>query len=331
MTQQPEETSLIQKYLAPLAGPAGLKLKDDAACLTPKPGTDLVLTADTIVADVHFIASDSPFDIAIKAITVNLSDLVAKGAQPVGYLVALSFPQKPDENWMAQFAAGLNIQINGKLLGGDMTVSKGGPLTITVTAVGEVPSGKMIRRSGARAGDKIFVGGNIGSKAIGLKCAQNAEWAIGSGLDEDELSELIEEYAAPLIAFPTELAHLVGVFASAGLDVSDGLVIDLQRLCTASELSAEVNLSDIPMHQSVRQLIGDDTAKLIDVITGGDDYIPLFTVAEERLEAFRKDPTSQYCTMIGQMMSGDKSVAFRQKDGNVLSLDGRSGYDHFSN
>ena len=182
---QPEETGLIRKYLAPLAGPSGLGLRDDTACLSPRIGHDLILTVDTIVEGIHFLKSDSAFDIAVKSITVNLSDLVAKGAEPVGYLVALSLPAKPEEHWMAEFSAGLAGQIYGLLMGGDLTVSKGGPLTISVTAIGEVPTGKMVRRDGASIGDDIYVCGPIGTKAAGLKCATDPLWAGACGLDGD--------------------------------------------------------------------------------------------------------------------------------------------------
>lgn len=326
----PEETNFIQKYLAPLAGEAGLGLKDDAASFTPRSGMDLVLTADTIVQGTHFLASDNAFDIAVKAITVNLSDLVAKGAKPVGYLFSLSFPQKPDEAWFGEFAAGLATQIKGQLLGGDITVSHGGPLTISVTAIGEVPTGKMVRRNGAQTDDHIFVGGAIGTKTVGLKCALNPEWAEQTGLTVEDRDELIEEYAAPILPHWAELSAVIQQFASASMDVSDGLAIDLIRLCEASGVGALVEVKLTPFHPIIKQLIENGALTLAEAITGGDDYVPLFTVPDERLAPFLEAAKNLPTTRIGNVMPKEKSVTFLNRDHSSLSLGGRLGYDHFS-
>ncbi len=330
MAIQPEETSLIRKYLAPLAGPSGLGLKDDAACLTPRPGHDMVLTVDTIVEGVHFLKSDSPFDIAVKAITVNVSDLVAKGAYPVGYLVALSLPAKPEEHWLGEFAAGLAGQVSGLLMGGDMTVSRGGPLTISVTAIGEVPTGRMVRRDGASIGNDVYVCGTIGTKAAGLKCALDPQWASASGLTDDEIAELVEEYTAPLTVNAFEYIALIRAHASASLDVSDGLVIDLGRLCDASEVGAQIDAAAIPLHPSVEKLIGTKQFSLLDAITGGDDYLPLFTASPKAATAIDAFEGSTGCYRIGKVVDFQKGVTFCDVNGNTLSLEGRSGYDHFS-
>ncbi len=194
----PAETSLIQTYLAPLAGPEGLSLRDDAACLNPRENHDLVMTMDTLVGGRHFLPDDDPFDVAIKAVTVNRSDLVAKGASPVGYLLALSLPQKPEHDWMMRFATGLGEQIEGLLLGGD-TTKIDGPLTITITAIGEVPAGRMVKRSGASQGDVLFLTGEIGTSAIGLKCIVEPEWANSTGLRKEQLRQLATRYRAPQI------------------------------------------------------------------------------------------------------------------------------------
>ncbi len=331
MAKAPEETNLIQKYLAPLAGDAGLHLQDDAANLAPKPDKDLVLTCDTIVAGVHFLDSDNPFDIAVKAITVNLSDLVAKGAKPVGYLLALTFPGKPSEEWFDQFSSGLATQIKGELLGGDITVSKGGPLTITVTAIGEVPSGKMVKRIGAQIGDHVFVGGAIGTKAAGLKCALEPDWAERSKLTEDEIAELVEEYAAPILPNSDELAELIQSYASASLDISDGLVIDLNRLCSASKVGAEIEIASVPIDPVVTKLIEANMFSVVDAIAGGDDYIPLFTVSEKHMSAFMEAAKHLPFFAIGKITNEQKAVTFNNNDGSELLLDGRSGYDHFHN
>jgi thiamine-monophosphate kinase len=329
MAKQPDETSLIQKYLAPIAGPAGLGLADDAACMTPNPGMDLVITTDTIVEGVHFLTEDSAHQIAIKAITVNLSDLVAKGAKPTGFLVALSLPEKPGEDWISDFALGLSEQANGKLIGGDITLSKGGPLTISVTAIGEVPSGRMVRRNGARVGDEVYVSGQIGTSAMGLKCTLDPEWAKAAGLSAHESSQLISSYKAPKVP-GDQVWPIVQKFASASLDVSDGLAIDLERLCAASNVGAVIEVDAIPMHKLVRRMIEVGQITMVDVITGGDDYVALFTVPSAT-SVDHKEELNKFCHHIGKIVSTEKGVTFSLGSGQTLSLGDRKGYDHFSN
>src|SRR6201996_4060674 len=171
MTDRPGEDDLIARYFAPLAGPAGLGLKDDAALLTPPSDRDLVLTTDALVAGVHFPADDPPGTIARKALRVNLSDLAAKGARPLGFLLTLALPSDWRDEWLAAFAGGLCADVLAfkcPLIGGD-TVATPGPLTLSVTAVGAVAQGRMPRRTGVRPGDRLYVTGTIGDAAIGLK------------------------------------------------------------------------------------------------------------------------------------------------------------------
>ena len=328
MVKLPEETGLIQKYLAPLAGPDGLGLADDAACLSPTPGMDLVITTDTIVENVHFLSADPPFDIAIKAVTVNLSDLVAKGATPVGYQVALTFPQKPDEVWMVEFARGLGEQIAGRLLGGDITVSRGGPLTISVTAIGEVPVGKMVRRNGARVGDDIYVCGPVGTKAAGLKCALDLSWAKQAGLGAVEIRDLVSQYTAPMVVFADLYAATVRDHASAALDISDGLAIDLERLCAASNVGAQIRVDEIPLHPLVRDLVDRQAFSMAEAVTGGDDYVALFTAPPDAAPQIRETVLAKF-HRIGKVVEAAKGVTFLNADGSALSLGGRKGYDHF--
>src|SRR5579863_5755812 len=159
MTDRPGEDDLIARYFAPLAGPAGLGLKDDVALLTPPSGRDLVLTTDALVAGVHFFADDPPGAIARKALRVNLSDLAAKGARPLGFLLSLALPRDWIEDWLAGFAAGLGADASAygcPLIGGD-TVATPGPLTLSITALGAVPEGRMPRRAGVKPGDRLYV------------------------------------------------------------------------------------------------------------------------------------------------------------------------------
>src|SRR6202789_2342255 len=170
----PAEFALIAKYFRPLAGPGSLDLRDDAALLTPPPGRDLVLTADAMVGGVHFLADDPPDLVGRKLLRVNLSDLAAKGATPLGYLMTVSAPRATQDAWFAGFAAGLaadQAEFAVSLLGGD-TTSTPGPISLSLTIIGHVAPGQMVHRTGAQAGDGIWVTGTIGDGALGLAGAQ---------------------------------------------------------------------------------------------------------------------------------------------------------------
>jgi len=172
MSSRLGEADLIARYFAPLAGPEGLELRDDAALMSPRPGEDLVLTTDALVAGVHFLTDDPPGAIARKALRVNLSDLAAKGARPLGFLLTLALPPDWRDDWLAAFAEGLGADVAAfacPLLGGD-TVKTPGPLTLSVTAMGSVARGRMPRRTGVTPGDRIYVTGTIGD-ATALACA----------------------------------------------------------------------------------------------------------------------------------------------------------------
>src|SRR5271157_4017004 len=170
----PAEFALIARHFRPLAGPGALDLTDDAALLVPPAGRDLVLTVDAMVAGVHFLPGDPPDLVGRKLLRVNLSDLAAKGATPLGYLMTVSAPRTTPEAWFADFATGLaqdQVEFAVTLLGGD-TTSTPGPISLSLTAVGHVAPGCMLRRTGARAGDDIWVTGTIGDAALGLAVAQ---------------------------------------------------------------------------------------------------------------------------------------------------------------
>ena len=192
------EADLIARYFAPLAGPAGLGLRDDAALMRSAPGEDLVLTTDALVAGVHFFADDPPGAIARKALRVNLSDLAAKGARPLGFLLTLALPSGWREDWLAAFAEGLAADVFAfkcPLIGGD-TVATPGPLTLSVTAIGSVAQGRMPRRTGVKPGDRLYVTGTIGDAAIGLKIRQGR----GPDLPQADKAFLLERYLTPAAA-----------------------------------------------------------------------------------------------------------------------------------
>ncbi len=271
----PAEFSLIARHFRPLAGPGALDLTDDAAVLTPPPGRQLVLTADAMVAGVHFLPDDPPDLVGRKLLRVNLSDLAAKGAEPLGYLMTVSTPRDTPEAWFAGFAAGLaqdQAAYGVTLLGGD-TTSTPGPISLSLTIIGHVAPDTAVHRFGAQAGDEIWVTGTIGDGALGL--------AVAQGRLVDPTGFLLDRYRLPQ---PRVGFALAGI-ASAGMDVSDGLVQDLGHICRASGLSADVFAGKVPLSDAARAA-GPDW--LVTCLTGGDDYELLLAVPPARSDTLRR-------------------------------------------
>src|SRR5271167_4984187 len=250
---RPGEDELIANYFAPLAGPAGLELKDDVARLAPPPGQDIVLTTDALVAGVHFFADDPPGAIARKALRVNLSDLAAKGAAPLGFLLSLALPAGWTADWLEDFARGLGEDARAwdcPLLGGD-TVKTPGPLTLSITALGSAAIGRMAARTGVRPGDRLYVSGTIGDAALGLRLR------LGQGplLSEAHRLHLLDRYLLPRPRLALEPAM---VFAHGGMDVSDGLIGDLVKMLRASGVSAGIDLARLPLSDAANAAISAD-------------------------------------------------------------------------
>lgn len=268
MTTAISEFGLIAKHFAPLAiHPGALSLEDDACLLKQEAGCETVVTTDALTAGVHFLADDPPNLIASKALRVNLSDLAAKGAEPVGYLLALALPQSTDDAWLAEFARGLGEDQRAfgvSLLGGDTTATPG-PLTIAITALGTVPTGAMIRRSGARAGDDVFVSGTIGDAGAGLTLLQEGKASN---------AYLVGRYRQPTPRLGLGRA-LRGV-ATASLDVSDGLLADLGHIAAVSGVRIVVAADAVPRSEALR---GFDPDGVVRAVTAGDDYEIAFTTA----------------------------------------------------
>ncbi|WP_439498827.1 thiamine-phosphate kinase [Bosea sp. (in: a-proteobacteria)] len=284
-SQRPGEFELIARYFAPIAGPGGLGLRDDAGLLRPARGYELVVTTDALVAGVHFLPDDPPASIARKALAVNLSDLAAKGAKPDGFVLTLVLPKDWTPDWLADFAGGLaqEAQAGGcPLIGGD-TVSTSGPLTLSITAFGSVPAGRMVRRSGAKSGDLVLVSGTIGDGALGLKvhAPGRPDWVAGLG--EAARAHLTERYLHPRPRLV--LAEALQLHASAAMDVSDGLVGDLAKLLSASGVGAEIDLDTVPLSDAARAAIMADPALAELAWTGGDDYEILCTASEREYPA----------------------------------------------
>lgn len=278
--QRPGEFELIARYFVPLAGAGGLGLVDDAGLLRPARGYEVVVTADALVAGIHFFADDPPASIGRKALAVNLSDLAAKGAKPDGFVLTLALPAGWTEGWLADFAQGLGAMAaegGCPLIGGD-TVSTSGPLTISITAFGSVPAGRMVKRSGAKPGDLICVTGTIGDGALGLKVHGPGRPAWVAALSEGDRAVLADRYLHPKPRLA--IAEALQLHASAAMDISDGLIGDLGKLLSASKAGAEVALDAVPLSVAARAAIMADPALAELAWTGGDDYEILCTASE---------------------------------------------------
>lgn len=313
----PAEFALIGRHFRPLAGPGALDLGDDAALLVPPPGRELVLTVDAMIGGVHFLPDDPPDLVGRKLLRVNLSDLAAKGATPIGYLMSVAAPRDTPDAWFAAFAAGLaqdQREFGATLLGGD-TTSTPGPIALSLTALGHVAPGGMVHRAGARPGDAVWVTGTIGDAALGL--------AVAQGKLSDPGGYLLGRYRLPQ---PRVGLAIAGI-ASAGMDVSDGLVQDLGHLCRAGGLTAEIDAARLPLSDAARQA-GPNW--LPSCLTGGDDYELLLAVPPDR-EAALQTAARQAdipLTRIGHFRPGPPRVMVLGPGGKPLAL-ARGGWSHF--
>ena len=326
------EFDLIRRYLAPLAdaAPGALGLTDDAALLTPPADCELVVTADALVAGVHFLPDDPPDQVARKLLRVNLSDLAAMGARPLGYLITASCPAETQESWVASFAEGLAADqaIFGiTLLGGD-TTSTPGPLSLSLTAIGAVATGRALRRATARAGDLLFVSGTIGDAALGLRAARGGL----AGLSDDLRGHLAARYRLPQPRLALGQALAGDALATAAIDVSDGLVADVGHICETSGLAGEIVAAGVPLSEAARAAMSGATPArpgLADLLTGGDDYELAFTVAPHRADAVTdlSRKLDLPLTRIGAMTAG-QGVRVRGPDGTAIAIES-GGWTHF--
>ncbi len=291
------EFDLIARFFAPLAAPGALGLRDDAALVTPSPGCELVVTSDTVIAGVHFREDDAADLIAKKALRVNLSDLAAKGAKPIGFLHALTLNRGVTDAWLELYAQGLKQDIlayGAPLLGGDTTMSPG-PVTITITALGEVPAGAALLRSGAKPGDTVYVTGTIGDSALGLACL-----AGDLLLPRAERAALTDRYHLPRPRCAAGVA-LRGI-AGAALDISDGLVADLGHMAAASNAAIAIDRDAVPLSAVARKAVTNDPRLWEKILAGGDDYEIAFT-APDGVDAGRA-ATDVPLTAIGKVTAG---------------------------
>jgi thiamine-monophosphate kinase len=331
MARAIDEFDLIARYFAPLARdmPGAMGLLDDAAVLRPAEGCELVVSADAIVAGVHFLETSTPFEIAQRALRVNLSDIAAKGAIPLGYTLTVQLPETINEAWLADFAAGLSSdqqEFGFGLLGGDTTRTPG-PLTLSINIFGQSVVNKVIKRSGALSDDDVYVTGTIGDAFLGLALEKGD---VSARVDEDRAA-LIDRFRLPQPRVALG-AKLVG-HAGASADVSDGLIADLGHICRASELHAEIRLDDVPLSEAARRLVTDNQPLHLSLLSGGDDYEIVFTAPQ----AARADLNSLSgevgvpITRIGHMAvreTGTRPVAVIDGSGDQLEA-GNDGYRHF--
>lgn len=280
------EFELIARVFAPLAGEGTFGLADDAASLTPRAGCDLVLTKDALVSGVHFFADDPWKAVAAKALRVNLSDLAAKGARPRGYLLGLGLP----DEWSLDDIDGLGAGFKADqetygiaLLGGDTVRSRSG-LFLSVTALGEAPTGSMVRRGGARPGDAIVVTGTIGDAALGLRLRLDANLRTRLGLVTDEAAFLLDRYLLPRPR--VVLAEAIRRHAHGAMDISDGLVGDLAKMASASGVAIVLDPDKVPLSPAAAAAIRGDGTLFRVALTGGDDYEIAAAVPPDRLTSF---------------------------------------------
>lgn len=323
------EDEFVARLIRPLAGEGAFDLRDDAARLVPPRGHELVLKADAIVLGVHAFAQDPPDLIARKALRMNLSDLAGKGARPLGFLLTLSLPPDLDHAWLARFFEGLAKDCESfscPLLGGDTTRTPG-PLSVSITIVGAVRPGLMPTRLDARPGDLIAVSGTIGDAALGLLQRLEPERAAGWGLKADEREHLASRYLLPQPR--NALAGPVTRHARAAMDVSDGLVIDLERLCRASGLAARIDAEQVPLSPAAKKVLSVDPALIGTLLSGGDDYELLVTLDRDSWHGFSRecDAKGVAATLIGETLSGEPGLVSVRQSGRELALE-RSGFSH---
>ena len=316
------ESTLIERFFRDCGAHRAdvvLGVGDDAALLTMPPESDLVAATDTLVAGVHFPARTPPAAVGHRALAVNLSDFAAMGARPAWALLALTLPEA-DEAWLEEFAAGLNALAHDNkvaIVGGDTTR---GPLCVSLQLLGYVPRGTALRRTGGRAGDALFVSGTPGDAAAGLALVEGRLTSPA-----DSFAYLRERFLLPTPR--VALGERLRAYASACIDVSDGLLGDAAKLASASGVGVEIDIKTLPVSQPLTSAVGDERARQL-ALTGGDDYELLFSVHPQNVARLLAElpPQDWRYTRIGSLRSEGGAVVVR--DGAVMEFS-HSGYQHF--
>ncbi|KTG29814.1 thiamine-monophosphate kinase [Idiomarina sp. WRN-38] len=322
-----DEFSLINDYFANRSARRSdvvIGIGDDGAVVKPMPEHDIVVVTDTLVEGVHFDKTTPPRAIGHKAVAVNLSDLAAMGAQPSWVSLALTCPNT-NQDWWTEFSSGLDEicrYYDCQLIGGDTTK---GPLTITVTAHGQLPSGTAISRSGAKPGDWVYVSGSLGDAGLGLQVTQNKVSTTGR-----HLQHVIEKlhYPTPRVA----MGQVLRGVATSCIDVSDGLIADLGHLLNQAQVSAQINLEKLPLSLALTETLNANEA-LAMALTAGDDYELCFTLPEEhrgRMETLTSHlKTKPVC--IGRIMKGAEAKINMHYEGEPWELpQGYKSFNHFA-
>jgi thiamine-monophosphate kinase len=319
------EFERIRRFFAPLAGPGGLGLADDAALVDCPAGQRLVVTTDAIVAGVHFLPQDPPDLVAKKLLRVNLSDLAAMAARPLHYLLTTALPASLGEEWLTGFAKGLDEdqqQFAVDLLGGDSVMTTG-PAVLSLTAIGAVGAAMEVRRSGARPGDRIWVSGTIGDAFLGLGVLRGGHPRLAA----DHRAALISRFRVPEPR--TALGPELGQIAHAMVDVSDGLLADLGHICETSNVAAVVELMALPLSAAAHTVVAAEPAIRQQLASGGDDYELLFAAPEDADTAITALSARLGLSIspIGRIEPGS-GVRLVDADGSTLAVE-TAGYRHF--
>ncbi len=321
MTHNTPEFDVIARHFTRPAVNAVLGVGDDCALVGISRGMELAVSVDTMVSGTHFFPDVDPENLGHKALAVNLSDMAAMGAMPYWAMLALTLP-KVDHDWLAAFSKGffdLADEFEVSLIGGDTTR---GPLTLTVTIMGEVPIGAALRRGGAKAGNDIWVSGFIGDAALAVS-HRHGKLVLEESDYHEAVMRLYEP--APRVALGQALRGL----ATAAIDVSDGLLADLGHICSLSKVGAVVELGSIPLSAIGARHVASDAGRNA-IVAGGDDYELCFTAHPNSRESIQDlaKVLDVPITRIGQVKRG-KGVSLMGADGKPVKIDGR-GYDHFA-
>ena len=308
------EFDLIQRYFTPSSLPANISIGvgDDCAVLKLPAACELAISVDTQVVGVHFHANADPLSIASRSLRCAASDLAAMGAEPLGFTLALTLPST-DENWLEQFSAGLlqtAQQLQCPLIGGDTTR---GSLCITIQVHGNIPSGKALRRSGAKVGDAIWISGTLGDGAAALAVIEKK-----ITVSQEAESYLLQRFYQPDIDF--SLAVQLRGIASSCIDVSDGLFADLDHICNASGVGAHIELEKLPIAIEWRSSVSEQQAQQW-ALTGGDDYRLCFTAPPQHATLLQ---SLQGVTCIGHIVEG-ADILIDGKNGFIHN----KGFEHF--
>jgi len=315
------EFDLIARYFTRPAPGAVLGVGDDCALLAPTLGMELAVTSDMLLEGRHFSPQDGPAGIGHKSLAVNLSDLAAMGATPRWATLSIALPAANDA-WLTAFSRGFFriAEAHGiELVGGDTTR---GALTIAITAIGEVPPGQALRRSGARAGDDVWVSGHLGAAALALAYRQGRLF-----MEQIDAAKVL-----PALYLPTPRVAL-GIalrgIAHSAIDVSDGLLADLGHILEASAVGAELDFAAVPIPDVARAYLHEPVARDC-VLAGGDDYELCFTAAPEQREAVLAAGVAGgvSVTRIGTITQA-RGLVVRGADGQPLQIE-KTGYDHFT-